>query len=369
MKKKILSMVLTLLIAVTMMPSAAFADEVKENSTWIPVAYSGDVSVTVKNDISHNNDANRGFLEVYEEGKISFEVEGKNGLALQTLTIMSGACDASLDNALDLVTFSDNEGTFKADENGKVAVTLNVKTGRAYYIQGIFDFNDENTENSVWIPITYSGDVSVNIKFNGNYDSDTDRCIAEFYEEGKTSLDVANKWNDATLKAVVLYSGLLTESLDSVSYDSCDGIFHTDSKEHAKITLNLKNDRAYTIRAIYEGSQDCEEIQKDISKVSAAVATSKTSKGIKVKLSTKNGSISNIKDFGYKVEYKIYRATSKNGKYTLKKTTTAKTYTDKSVKKGKKYYYKVRMYVKDSNGKVIKSTKLSQSNVSSKLYK
>ena len=47
--------------------------------------------------------------------------------------------------------------------------------------------------------------------------------------------------------------------------------------------------------------------------------------------------------------YKIYRATKKNGKYklvkTIKKAGTLK-YTDKKLKKGKKYYYKVRTYTK-----------------------
>lgn len=41
-------------------------------------------------------------------------------------------------------------------------------------------------------------------------------------------------------------------------------------------------------------------------------------------------------------KYKIYRATSKDGEYTSIKTTTKRTYTDKSVKNGKTYYYKVK---------------------------
>ncbi len=42
--------------------------------------------------------------------------------------------------------------------------------------------------------------------------------------------------------------------------------------------------------------------------------------------------------------YKVYRATSKYGKYTLLKTTTKNSYTSKSLSKGKTYYYKVRFY-------------------------
>ena len=37
-------------------------------------------------------------------------------------------------------------------------------------------------------------------------------------------------------------------------------------------------------------------------------------------------------------------ATSKNGDYSLVKTTTAKTYTKNGLTKGKTYYFKVRAY-------------------------
>ena len=46
--------------------------------------------------------------------------------------------------------------------------------------------------------------------------------------------------------------------------------------------------------------------------------------------------------------YKVYRATSKKGKYTCVKTTSSKTtsFTNKKLKKNKKYYYKVCAFVK-----------------------
>lgn len=50
--------------------------------------------------------------------------------------------------------------------------------------------------------------------------------------------------------------------------------------------------------------------------------------------------------------YEIYRATKKNGEYTLQTIITKKskvTYKDKKLIKGKKYYYKIRTY-KDENG-------------------
>jgi len=46
--------------------------------------------------------------------------------------------------------------------------------------------------------------------------------------------------------------------------------------------------------------------------------------------------------------YVVYRATSKNGKYTKIATTTKVSYTNKSLKTGKTYYYKVRAIAKNS---------------------
>lgn len=55
--------------------------------------------------------------------------------------------------------------------------------------------------------------------------------------------------------------------------------------------------------------------------------------------------------------YTIYRATKKNGEYIAIGSTTKTTYTDKTVKKGKTYYYKVAAYKATKGGNAI--TKIS----------
>ena len=50
-------------------------------------------------------------------------------------------------------------------------------------------------------------------------------------------------------------------------------------------------------------------------------------------------------------KYQVYRATSKNGKYKKIKTTKSKKFTNTSVKKGTKYFYKVRAYRKSGKKK------------------
>ena len=63
--------------------------------------------------------------------------------------------------------------------------------------------------------------------------------------------------------------------------------------------------------------------------------------------------------------YKVYRATSKKGKFKLVKTTKSRNWKNTKLKKGKTYYYKVRTYSKVS-GKTIYG---SYSSVKSKKIK
>lgn len=62
------------------------------------------------------------------------------------------------------------------------------------------------------------------------------------------------------------------------------------------------------------------------------------------------------------VKYEVYRATSKNGKYTLVKTVTETSYTDKSTNVGKSFFFKVKAISSDKNvtasafSKVVKGT-------------
>ncbi|MCC2864883.1 hypothetical protein LK494_02980 [Anaerovorax odorimutans] len=64
--------------------------------------------------------------------------------------------------------------------------------------------------------------------------------------------------------------------------------------------------------------------------------------------------IHSIKNYWSKVKgakgYHLYRSTKKSGKYKRIATTKKGSYTDKKLKEGKKYYYKVRAY-KSSKGK------------------
>ena len=66
------------------------------------------------------------------------------------------------------------------------------------------------------------------------------------------------------------------------------------------------------------------------------ITTTGVTGGVKIKWSSVSGA----------KKYRVYRATSKNGKYKRIKTTSSKSYTDKAVSGGTRYYYKVRAYKK-----------------------
>jgi len=67
-----------------------------------------------------------------------------------------------------------------------------------------------------------------------------------------------------------------------------------------------------------------------------SITTTGVTGGVKIKWSGVSGA----------KKYRVYRATSKNGKYKRIKTTSSKSYTDKSISSGTRYYYKVRAYKK-----------------------
>lgn len=73
----------------------------------------------------------------------------------------------------------------------------------------------------------------------------------------------------------------------------------------------------------------------------------KTSKIVSLKATAKKGKtvLTWKKTKGQDFDgYKISRATAKNGKYKVVKTTSSKTFTTKVLKKGKTNYFKVRGY-------------------------
>ena len=73
-------------------------------------------------------------------------------------------------------------------------------------------------------------------------------------------------------------------------------------------------------------------------------------------------------DAGYTFKYKFYRSTKTTVKYTVKKAKDTTTWTNTAGKKGTKYYYKVKVFAYDKDGKFVGQTYQSQCNYTSKVF-
>ncbi len=92
-------------------------------------------------------------------------------------------------------------------------------------------------------------------------------------------------------------------------------------------------------------------------------------KNVKVTAKVTKGSIKEISELGYTVKYKYYRSEKKASRYKSVKTKTSRTYTNTAGTKGKRYYYKVRVYVYDKDGRLAASTALTQCRYGCRIWK
>ena len=113
-----------------------------------------------------------------------------------------------------------------------------------------------------------------------------------------------------------------------------------------------------------------EVVAKNVTKSMKPVVSAKIvgTKKIKITAAVSASKISKFKSLGYTVKYKFYRSTKKTSGYILRATRKGNTYTNISGKKGTKYYYKVKVYVYDKNGKVVTSSSLSSSGIGSRIF-
>ena len=123
---------------------------------------------------------------------------------------------------------------------------------------------------------------------------------------------------------------------------------NTGNTASSKIT-RLENDLAKVQAELKEAQKQASE-GKDMLTAPAQVQNLKAKAGKKRITLTWTAQTSNT------TGYRVYRATKKNGKYTMvkvvKKAASAK-WTNKGLKKGKRYFYKVRAYKSITNGTLV----------------
>lgn len=143
------------------------------------------------------------------------------------------------------------------------------------------------------------------------------------------------------------------------SADEIEKLLNSLTDEYKKIKTKTQID---TEKAENEKVK-LEKTKSAIAAVSLKTSSKKTSKG-NIRISVK-ADVSPITELGYTVKYKYYRSLKKSSGYKVVKTTSSKSFTDSKIKKGKRYYYKVKVYVYEG-GKLIGKTELKQSTYTSK---
>ena len=183
-------------------------------------------------------------------------------------------------------------------------------------------------------------------------------------EEEKAKEELEEAISNACLeldgyKDPMLYRDAEKETLMSIISEEKGKIRNLTSKEDVAAALISAKARLDTVKTDAdltreeEARKEQERKEKEEAEQKAKAAAIKRAKAVKttvkVKALTKHRAKVTWKKISGVTGYKVYRATKKNGKYklikTIKKAGTLK-YTDKKLKKGKKYYYKVRTYTK-----------------------
>ena len=141
----------------------------------------------------------------------------------------------------------------------------------------------------------------------------------------------------------------------AVSYNVYRAVGSGDFGYLVSVTSNSYTDTSVSLGKTYRYFVTAVDVLNESSEESSTVSCTVTLTKPEVKsanvLSTGKIKLTWNKVTGAK-EYQIYRSTSKNGKYTLMKTTEGTSYTNTSAKAGTYYYYKVKAVAKNEKASV-----------------
>ncbi|MBQ6844418.1 MAG: fibronectin type III domain-containing protein [Agathobacter sp.] len=227
-----------------------------------------------------------------------------------------------------------------------IKVTANSKLSAP--VDCIYKLKVVETKSSVWESEQNderktADTISLNKTYKANLLDGADKDWFKFTTKATGRIKLTLKLADANAADNVAngWDVYVYEKSDSLPIKELTGIVNKGS-----ITLDLKKG-TYYVKVLpnsryYPPEQCTYSIRVDYSKKPGKVTFSSITAG-KKQATLKWKKVSNADG------YIIYRSTSKNGKYTkvatIKKNTTVK-YTDKKLKSGKRYYYKVVAYNK-----------------------
>lgn len=188
---------------------------------------------------------------------------------------------------------------------------------------------------------------------------DAVKSVTEVTAENKADVD-------AFVKAYANYETTLTTNQKKAIADGTDKIGAAYAAKYAELKALVEAYVSPEDAEIAQLKAELEALKADkdanaaqIAELSAKIAflDSKVA-GVKVKVGKKKATIS-WKAVDGAAKYKVYRATSKNGKFKAVKTTAKVKFTNKKLKSGKAYFYKV--VAVDAAGDLSKDSKIVKS--------
>ena len=160
-------------------------------------------------------------------------------------------------------------------------------------------------------------------------------------------------------------------------YEITDVIVNGTSLGKVTEITGLKTGDKVEIKTAKKQTEPEFNISSYVKNLKLVARSSKTAKGnIRIKVASvtdQNGNpvdLSVLKDKGYTVKYKFYRSEKKAAEYgaRIEKDTDNNVYINNTGSKGTKYFYKVRVMVYDSNGKLVAKSELKQCKYATRIW-
>ena len=210
------------------------------------------------------------------------------------------------------------DATFKkvATVNEPTYVSSGVMTGKTYHFYVVAKNESGETQSEVVsMSTTLKGKVNLAIK----QVSDATFKLSWNQIDGATRYIIYRKRNDDKMKKV------LTLGAKELEYTTAE-------LPHGNYQFVVKAGRYDSVDRVMTNASN--SVKGNVEKTKPIITLTAGTKQIKVSWKALEGV----------THYEVYRATSSSGTYTKLKTTTSTSYTAKSLKSNKKYYFKVRGY-------------------------
>lgn len=335
MKLKMIGTMMVLMMAFLFCSNQASATSTKETAKEISF------NTGVTGELSNYNDVDwYKFTIPASIGNVSINVN---------LAAYSGNPHAEVyDESLNLLGWADSQTSFggriQGSECWKTTMTY-YEPGKTYYIQvcnskskytvAVSTIKDDN-----WGSLDKAENLSINTRYNRNLEAlfDIDAYKVAFPNDGKKYALCFNSARGSSLN-VKLLNGLGVPITEITVEEGNNRIFDCLAGQSYYVVINGYRICNYSLMAyrVENTGKSTNTTTNPYKIVVPKLSISKKNKKAVLKWNKKNG---------YK-GCKIYRSTKKNGKYKCVKSISKKTsYTDKKVKKGKTYYYKVKIFTK-----------------------